>query len=66
MSKFVLVQEDDLRQMKRLFENARDNEYVLLQESNGFSDIAQYSDKYQALRIVTVVSKHLDWTNRLA
>lgn len=66
MSKFVLVQEDDLKQMRRLFDNARDNEYVLLSESNGFSDIAQYSDKYQAIRIVTVVSKHLDWTNRLA
>lgn len=66
MAKFFTIQSDQIRQIEKLIHNARDNEYVVLQQSNGFSDIAQWSDKYQCVKVITVPTDRLDWTQRLA
>lgn len=65
MAKFFTVQEDQVHRIGKLFENQREGEYVVLQQSNGFSDIAQYSEKYQAVKVITVPSNRLDWAKRL-
>lgn len=66
MSKFFNLEAEHVNSINKLVQNKRNNEYVVLQESNGFTDIAQWSDKYQNVRIITVRSANLDWTNRLA
>lgn len=66
MAKFFNLEAEHINSINRLVANRRDNEYVVLAESNGFTDIAQWSDKYQNVRIVTVRSCNLDWTHRLA
>lgn len=66
MAKFFNIEEDVLVGINRLMQVKRDRLYVVLQEANGFTDIAQYSDKYQNIRIVTVPSDRLDKSNRLA
>lgn len=66
MAKFFNIEEEALVSMNQLMRNKRDNEYVVLNSANGFTDIAQYSSKYQNLHLVTVRSDALDWTYRLA
>lgn len=66
MAKFFVVQVEQVEKLRNLVDRKIDGEYVVLQQSNGFTDIAQFSSKYQAVRIVTVPSGRLDWTLRLA
>lgn len=66
MAKFFNLEAEHINSINRLIQNKRDNEYVVLSEANGFTDIAQWSDKYQNVRIVTVRSVNLDWKYRLA
>lgn len=66
MAKFFNLEAEHVNSINKLIKNKRNNEYVVLAESNGFADIAQWSDKYQNVRIITVRSANLDWTYRLA
>lgn len=66
MAKFFNIEEDVLVGINRLMQVKHDGMFVVLQQSNGFTDIAQYSDKYQNIRIVTVPTDRLDESKRLA
>lgn len=66
MAKFYTLEERQVKRILTLFERKFNNEYVLLADSNGFSDIAQYSEKYQNVRLCTVRSENLDKDNRIA
>ena len=66
MAKFFTLEEKQVQNIMKLFERKFNNEYVLIQSSNGFTDIAQYSDKYQNVRLCTVKSENLVTSNRIA
>lgn len=65
MAKFFNLEESAITGINRLWQRKYNNEYVVLGQANGFTDIAQYSDKYQNIRIVTVRTENLDLSSRL-
>lgn len=60
MQHIFAIQEKDLPKVKLLFSHKFDGEYFVLTQSNGFSDIAQWSDKYQNIKILTVPTDRLN------
>ena len=65
MSKFVIIDKDTLYRLPRLLEAKIDNAYIILDESNGYADLAQYSAKYDNIKIVTVLADNLDRSKAL-
>lgn len=66
MAKFYNIEEDDLKRMNELMNRKIDNEFIVLSEYNGITDICQYSSKFQNLHIVSVPNARLDWKYRIA
>lgn len=63
---FFYLEENRLNGLFKLFKNKQDGQYMVLNESNGYSDIAQYSEKYQNIRIISVKTDHLKKEDELA
>lgn len=60
MSKFIILDRDSIYNLRPLYEAKNDNAYIVLEEYNGYSTIAQYSYKYDNIKIVTVLTDNLD------
>ena len=60
MSHFFLVKENQVKYLSRLYENKIDGQYYILGSSGKYSDIAQYSIKYDCVSIKTVLTENLD------
>lgn len=65
MAKMILLKQDAIESINIINKLKIDNMYVVLEEYNGFSSIAQYSSKYDTFRIVTVQSENLDRSKEL-
>lgn len=65
MQKIYKLEESDLLKAWNLFENKRDNQYIVIGENNGYCDIVQWSNKYQNVHIVTVHKDRLDPSKEL-
>lgn len=48
-----------------LYLNRIDNQFYVLNESGRYSDIAQYSEKYDCVSIKTVLSENLDRSKQI-
>lgn len=66
MQHIFAITENKRDWVNKLFERKCDGEYIVLNMSNGFCDIAQWSDKYQNVKILTLPIESLDKTMRLA
>lgn len=60
MAKMFCIDSQNVEQIKRLLQRKIDQEYVILSKWNTYADIAQWCDKYQNVRIVTVPLDRLD------
>ena len=60
MSHFFFIEDYQIASLEKLILRKNDGEYIVLASSNGFSDIAQYTDKFQDLKIIAVPSRKLD------
>lgn len=60
MSHMFFIQPEQYKKIEMLFRMKREGLYVVLSSANGFSDIAQWVDKYQNVKIVTVPTYKLD------
>lgn len=65
MAKFFNIEEKHMPGLSRLFRDKIDSQFIILGSANGFTDIAQYSTKYQNVRVITVRTENLDYTYRL-
>jgi len=62
---FFLIQDDQIRYLNMLYLNRIDNQFYVLNESGRYSDIAQYSEKYDCVSIKTVLSENLDRSKQI-
>lgn len=62
---FFLIQDYQIRFLSILYMNKIDNQYYVLAESGKYSDIAQYSEKYDCVSIKTVLTDNLDRVRQL-
>ena len=62
---FFLIQENQVKYLSILYMNKIDNQYYVIAESGKYSDIAQYSEKYDCVSIKTVLSENLDRLKQL-
>lgn len=60
MSHMFFITGDKIEKVNMLFRLKREGQYVVLNEGNGFSDIAQWVDKYQNVKILTVPTYKLE------
>lgn len=65
MAHMFILNEKQVKLIQELLTNKFNNEYVLLNEGNGFADIAQYSEKYDNVRLVTVRNDRLTKIDRI-
>ena len=65
MKKFYVIPLDDVSKIKRLYSNRINNQYIVLNYYEEYSDIAQYSLKYDMVSIKTVKTSNLDTTKEL-
>lgn len=63
--KMYYIEDYQVGQICELFTRKNDNEYIVLCSNGQVSDIAQYTDKYQNVHIVSVPISKLDTTKRL-
>lgn len=54
-----LLNEEHLDKLYRLFDKKIDNDYVILSSNAVFTDIAQYCEKYQNVKFITVPTDRL-------
>lgn len=66
MQHIFCITEDKMDKVVQLSRNKLDGEFVVLTVSNGFCDIAQWSDKYQNVKIITLPYDRLNMSMRLA
>ena len=59
-TKFYTIEQSQMLLLQMLFEHKIDNEYTILSKYNNMCDIAQYSEKYQNIHLVTVPQNKLD------
>ena len=64
-TKFYTLEEEQVQQVQKLFDNKIDNQYVVLSTYNNYADIIQYSTKYQNVHIVSVQKNKLDLEKEL-
>lgn len=62
---FTIVKRTDLDEMKMLYMMREDNAYIVLNEYNEYSTIAQYSSKYDEVKIISVKTENLNPNKRL-
>lgn len=60
MSHMFFITGNEIDKINMLFRLKKEGQYVVLSESNGFSDIAQWSSQYQNVKIITVPTYKLD------
>lgn len=60
MSHMFFITGSHIEKINMLFRMKKEGQYVVLCESNGFSDIAQWSNQYQNVKIITVPTYKLD------
>lgn len=65
MQKIYVLTAKDVSHIQTLMKRKCDNEYIVLKSNDGYSDICQWSDKYQNVHIATVRDDRLDESNRL-
>lgn len=65
MKKFYIIPLNDVSKIKRLYSNRINNQYIVLNYYEEYSDIAQYSLKYDMVTIKTVKTSNLDTTKEL-
>lgn len=65
MQKLYIVEVEHIQKMQELLDRKNHNEYFVLKEKNGFSDIVQYSKKYKNLHICTVSNEKMDQAKRI-
>lgn len=59
------IEESHLNKIEKLFDDKLDGEYFCISEGPVFSEICQWSDKYQNVKILTVPTEKLDYRKRL-
>lgn len=57
---FFFLEQLDLIKCKQLLDESIDGLYFILSKNEKYSDIVQYSKKYDNLRVITVYSDNLD------
>lgn len=62
---FTIIKRNDLDEMKMLYAMRQDNAYIVLDEYNEYSTIAQYSSKYDQVKVISVKTANLDPSKRL-
>ena len=62
---FFLIQDHQIKYLSALYENKIDNQYYILAQSGKYSDIAQYSAKYDCVSVKTVLTGNLDESKQL-
>lgn len=60
MQHIFCITEDKFRLLPLLIQYKSDKEFVILKDDNNFCDIAQWSNKYQNIKILTVRKDNLD------
>lgn len=65
MKKFYIIPLNDVSKIKLLYSNRINNQYIILNYYEEYSDIAQYSLKYDMVTIKTVKTSNLDTTKEL-
>ena len=63
--KFTIIKREHLDMMKMLYAMKEDNAFIIVDEFNGYSTIAQYSSKYDQVKLIDVKSENLDISKRL-
>ena len=56
---FFILEPYQLQQIEKLFKEKINNSYVILTQSKGYCDIAQYSDKFQTVKLICVREENL-------
>lgn len=65
MAHMFFLEEQKIRLLQRLVLEKIDGSYIVLQRGSDFSDIAQWSDKYQNIKFVCVRTDRLDESQRI-
>ena len=65
MAHMFIIRPYDLDAMKTLFAKCEDGQFVILDENNGFADIAQYSARFNTVKIISVRADALQRRNEL-
>lgn len=60
MAKMFCVDDYSVSQIQRLINRKVDQEYIIIQKWDKYCDIAQWCDKYQNVRIITVPADKLE------
>ena len=60
MQHIFAITDEHLKSVNKVAQNKRDGEFVILSYGGSFCDIAQWSDKYQNVKIITVPTSRLD------
>lgn len=60
MAKFTIIKRDHVDQLLMLYAMRIDNSYIVIDSNNGFSTIAQYSEKYKQVKLITVPTDQLN------
>lgn len=60
MAHFYSLNENRLKDINILFKNKVDNQYVVLNSYGKYCDIAQYSKKYDNVKLICVITDNLD------
>lgn len=63
MQHIFAITEKNLVGVNALAKHKLDGEFIILSYSGSFCDIAQWSDKYQNVKILTVPTSKLDMSN---
>lgn len=64
-SHFFFIEENHLKGITELMRRKNDDEYIVIANSKGYSDIIQYSAKFQNLKVITCKSENLNRNNEL-
>ena len=60
MQHIFAITDEHLEKVNKIARNKFDGEFVILSYGGTFCDIAQWSDKYQNVKIITVPTSRLD------
>lgn len=60
MSHMFFITGANIEKVNMLFRLKKEGQYVVLNEGNGFTDIAQWSNQYQNVKILTVPTYKLE------
>ena len=63
MQHIYALKEHHLAKLKTLFVHKFEGEFFELSRANGFSEIAQWSDKYQNVKILSVPTDRLNFND---